>query len=107
MPAALWSEAAAQATRHGLWRVARVLRVNYASLKAHVAASERGDAHSHGGRRVSFVELEGPGAGAWAGDSGAVVELSAADGAKLVIRGCHGEGVDVLALAQAFWTRRA
>lgn len=104
MPEPLWAEAAAMALRYGPWRVAQVLRVNYASLKARLAESARGASRED--RGVAFVELKAPGQSMWTDPAGAVVELSDADGSRLVIRARSGEGVDALRLAEAFWRRR-
>ena len=51
--------------------------------------------------------LKAPAAGACVDPAGAVIEISGADGAKLLIRARGGESVDVLGLAEAFWRRRA
>lgn len=107
MPESLWADAIAMAARHGLWLVARVLRLNCTRLKGRVAESARRASRAEHDEGVTFVELKAPGSGAWPEPAGAVVELSGADGAKLLIRARGGESVDVLGLAEAFWRRRA
>ena len=102
MPETLWSEAVRLVERHGLYRVARSLGLNYDNLKKRaLAAGKRRE------RDVRFVELEAGLADFLAGPTGAVVELEDGAGAKLVIRARSGEGVDVLGLAEAFWSRQA
>lgn len=39
MPAALWDAAVAAARQHGLYRTARILRVDYGALKKHLEAT--------------------------------------------------------------------
>ena len=107
MPESLWAEALGMAARHGLWRVSRVLRVNYVSLKGRLAEAERGAAETSRDPSPGFVELMGAGAGAWTHLPGAVVELCGPDGARLVIRTPGALGVDVLELAERFWRRQA
>ena len=104
MPEALWEAAASVAQEHGLWAVSRALRVNYESLKSRVGRTRRG-ASRGGGGSSRFVEVN---AGQLIGLSeraGTVVELSAADGARLTVRLEGREPLDVLALADAFWER--
>jgi len=100
MPERLWDAAVSVARAHGLWAVSRALRVNYETLKSRVDRAAKGGA---AGRRARFVELDGPELIGPAGRAGTVVELSRADGARLVVRleGC--EAPDVLALADGFW----
>jgi hypothetical protein len=107
MPESLWAEAIAMAARHGFWLVACVLRLNCTRLRARLAESVRRVPRAERDGPVTFVELKAPGSGAWPDPAGAVVELSGADGAKLLIRARGGESVDVLGLAEAFWRRRA
>jgi hypothetical protein len=106
MPEPLWAAAAAVAERDGAWRVAQALRVNHTSLKARMAvASERGGTQATASG-VRFVEVR-PAEVAWPEANGGIIELSSADGSKLVIRTGSSDRVDVLGLAEAFWSRRA
>lgn len=104
MPEELWKEASAAAKRLGACRVARALGVKYETLKQRVLAS--GVAGVGGEATVlpsgtQFIELMGfSGLGHTAADE-AVVELAAADGARLTIR-LKGAGLDVAALVGAF-----
>ncbi len=107
MPGPLWAEAVALASRHGPWRVSRTLGIDYSSLKARMASADHSASASAGSQGVTFVELAATGSAPAEGAMATVVELSAADGSKLLIRAPSGEGVDVLGLAEAFWRRRA
>jgi hypothetical protein len=100
MPAPLWAAAVALAAEHGIYPIARALRLNYETLKARVR--RRADGEHTGVRAARFVEVDGaPLMGA--PSAGSVIELSGADGAKLVIRLTGSEALDVLGLAEAFW----
>jgi hypothetical protein len=95
MPAGLWAGAVALARTHGTYRVARALRVDYQGLARRLAeAGHRGS----DAKRVDFVELR---AADLLGGS-TVVEVSAADGARLTIRVSGGSAVDAAALIAAF-----
>lgn len=104
MPEELWKEASAAAKRLGACRVARALGVKYETLKQRVLGN--GAAGVAGGATVlpsgtQFIELTGfSGLSHTAADE-AVVELAAADGARLTIR-LKGAGLDVAALVSAF-----
>ena len=104
MPAPLWAAAVALAAEHGIYPIARALGLNYETLKARVgrsAAVERQDVV----RSAGFVALDGAPLISAAPPAESVVELSGADGAKLVIRLAGWEALDVLDLAEAFWRR--
>ncbi|MFC1707893.1 hypothetical protein ACFL59_13940 [Planctomycetota bacterium] len=112
MPEKLWAEAVAMAGRHGVWLASHVLRVNYASLKARLERAHGAEAEGRisGGDRArgsGFVELKASQLGALSDPAGVVVELSSADGARLVIRTPGHEGLDLRGLADAFWRRGA
>ena len=103
MPAELWESAVSLARVHGVYAIARALRLNYETLKqraGRVAEDGRGGAARGGG----FLELEAAQLGA---PAGSVVELRGADGAQLSIRLAGGEALDVGGLAEAFWRRGA
>jgi hypothetical protein len=102
IPDELWGAAVCVAQEHGVWPVARALRVNYADLKGR-AAPRRLD--EDGARAAGFVEVQpvrllGP-----ASEAGAVVELTAEDGAKLRMELAGAATLDVRGLAEAFWRR--
>jgi len=83
-----------------VYRVARALHVNYESLKHRAAVAVDGPASS------GFIEWP-PALPAASPAAGALVEVSAGDGAKLTIRlPAHGS-VDVAELTRAFWSRRS
>ena len=103
MPAPLWAAAVALAGEHGVYPIARALRLNYETLKGRVERRTHG-ARQDVMRSAGFVALDGaPLIGA--APAGSVVELSGADGAKLVIRLAGQEALDVRGLAAAFWRR--
>lgn len=101
MPEELWHQAVALARLHGLGPVSRGLRVDYGKLKARVeqAPEENPSLKSTGFVELDRAHLASP------HDTAVTLELSAPDGAKLVVRlnGC--EPMDLLGLAQAFWRR--
>jgi hypothetical protein len=96
IPESLWAEAVRLASRNGLGRTARTLRLNEQQLRRRLGkgATTRG-----AGEAVRFVEvppLAVPAAAAY------VVELELSAGARLRIE-VHGEGqLDVEALARSF-----
>ncbi len=101
MPDELWEAAATVAREHGLWAVSRALRVNYESLKQRVGrAREATGASAAGFVELDAAQLIGRGEGATS-----VLELSSADGAKLLVRLEGHDTLDVPALVAAFWGR--
>ena len=82
----------------------QALHVNYESLKARVARAEENEATgpelSGGFVEVDATQLAGPSVAPVT-----VVELSAADGAKLAVRVEGGERLDVQGLIDSFWRR--
>ena len=109
MPGELWSEAVSLAGVHGVYRISRALRVGYDSLRKRVEQVERGRGELGRGRARSsgFVEVDVARLVGSCEPAHAVVELSGADGAKVVVQLPRGEGVDVLVLAESFWRRRS
>ena len=106
MPEDLWNAAVSVARVHGAYRASRMLRVNYESLKGRLqlSAARPGDGETRPG---GFVELSAEQLVGAAGHPATVVELSDVDGARLTIRLGGSEGLDVVGLANAFWSRRA
>ena len=106
MPGELWSEATSLARSHGIYRISRALGVSYESLRRRVEQGT-GKGRSSERRQGGFVELsmtdllQSPPA------AGTVVELSRADGTKLVVQLPDGEGLDVLGLAKVLCGRRS
>ena len=98
--------AVALAHEYGVYKVSRALRLQYDALKIRLAQLENQGGEAGGGV-AGFVEVDG---GQLIGEgetSGAVLELLATDGARLVIRLPRREGVDVVGLADSFWRRGA
>jgi hypothetical protein len=103
MPEDLWDAAVSLVARHGLYRVARAVRVDYGGLKTRCARRSAGESGV-------FVEVEAsrllnPPAGARDSrleGAGTVVEMCRPDGARLMIRWAVQAGVDVVGLAGAF-----
>ena len=106
MPEELWSEAASLARVHGIYRISRALGVSYESLRRRV---EQGTMRGSGsGRRQGgFVELSTTELVQASPAAGTVVELSRADGTKLMVQLPDGEGLDVLGLAKVLCGRRS
>ena len=106
MPPALWDAAVSLARTHGVYAIARVLRVSYGTLKQRV--EQRPAGVSLGRREESgFVELPAAQLVTSFGSASTVVEFTGSDGASLVIRLRDDEHLDILSLADAFWKRRA
>jgi hypothetical protein len=102
MPEELWKEACATAKRLGTGRVARALGLKYEGLKQRVltGGGRFADVATVLPAGAEFIELTGFSAAGPAANE-AVVEMVAADGAKLTVR-LKGGGVDVAALVSAF-----
>jgi hypothetical protein len=100
MPAELWGGAVAVARAHGTYRVARALRVDYASLARRVAEAGGGrTSETHSG----LVELRG--ADLVFGMT--VVEVSDVDGARMTFRLGTGSALDAAAALVGAFRRRA
>jgi len=107
MPPALWEAAVSLARTHGIYAIARALRVSYETLKRRVEQPPGGGSL---GRQEApdFVEIPVAQLVPSSEATGTVVELTAPDGARLVVRlpdGAHN--LDVLRLADTFWRRRS
>ena len=102
IPAELWGEAARVARVDGVYATARALRLNYESLKARVAAKED-DGASPRKAAQGFVEVEvGPSAVA-----GTVVELVGRRGDQVRIHLGGVRTTELVAIAEAFWSRQS
>ena len=110
MPAPLWEAAARLAERHGIYPIARGLRVNYDSLKCRALAGASAREPKAATRAASpFIEV-GPVTLPPVGSppaTGPAVELVDARGAKLTMHLGNGDRLDIVGLARAFWARRA
>ena len=105
MPEPLWSEAAALAAEHGVFRVAKSLGLEFNKLKKKVQERDGKPRRARASKAAGFVELPAAellGAGS-AKASGAVVELFGADGARLRISVTGPAAVDLPGLVAAFW----
>jgi len=98
MPAGLWAEAVLLARRHGVAPTARVLRIDYASLKRRLDA----DHASATDPRPTFVEVgtTAPGLGA------CVICVDGRRGRRLRLDVSGLRVPDLLALVQMAWGRR-
>lgn len=124
MPEELWSRAVALANEHGVWRVAQFVRVRFDTLKSRVesAGEASSSARCHDARpgRSGFVEMAIPPAAAApiplvdskvgrasgapsAATHSTIIELSAANGARLVIGLDKADALDVENVAAALW----
>jgi len=106
MPEDLWDAAASLARAHGVCPIARDLRLNYETLKKRVSVAQQ-EGRDGADRSAGFIELNGAQLVGSLDPAGAVVELSGADGAKMMIRMRESEDLDILGLADAFWSRGA
>lgn len=90
IPEGIWRDVVTLAREHGVYRVARSLRLNYDSVKRRAAVC----AVAPKRREVpTFVELGLQSVGE---DGNCVVELSAADGVRLTVRGARPEHLSAL-----------
>ena len=99
MPAGLWADAVLMARRHGVAPTARVLRIDYASLKRRLAA----DGASATDPQPTFVDL---GAAAGLGLGPCVIAIDGRRGRRLRLELSGLRVPDVLAIVQLAWGRR-
>lgn len=97
MPEELWAPAVQLAGRLGVWRVTRALGLSYESLKRRVEEKA-----SRTEAPLGFVEVRGADLMGEATSDATVVELSATDGTRMVVRLGRGATVDPVALITAF-----
>jgi hypothetical protein len=98
MPAGLWAEAIVLARRHGVAPTARVLRIDYASLKRRLAA----DDGSAADRRPTFVDV----GTAVLGLGACVITIDGRRGRRLRLDVSGLRVPDLLAVVQVAWGRR-
>jgi hypothetical protein len=101
MPEELWEEAGAAAQLLGVARVARALGLSYDTLKRRAGIPE---AQRQVAGPADFIELPGSRAPLVGSGDEAVVEVLAADGAKLTVR-VKAQTLDMAALVNAFRSR--
>lgn len=102
MPQELWDAAVALAGEHGVYRVARGLRVDYGKLKQLLESGDAAAARAEedkGGFAVMTLPVPGV---AEPIRTGAEVELYDADGSRLSIRLPSHGGLDVAGVVAAF-----
>ncbi|MFH1844393.1 MAG: hypothetical protein ABIF77_14425 [bacterium] len=105
MPEELWTAAVSLARVHGLYPIARALRLDYGSLKKRVERSPDSGSEDTD-NVVRFVEIDPRHLVPPLAPSGPVVELLDVEGTTLVIRLSGGESLDVPAVVEAFRRRR-
>lgn len=99
MPAGLWADAVSLARRHGVAATARVLGVDYASLKRRLTA----DGASAIDPRPTFVEV---GAAAALGLGPCVIAIDGRRGRRLRLEVSGLRVPDLIAVVQVAWGRR-
>jgi len=104
IPESLWRAMVRLARRFGLSPVAQVLKVNYTTLKHHLAATIAPQAPESGATAAEFVEV--PMSDCPSG-SQLVIELEDRDGSKLTLRLAQTDSAVALALAQGLWRQRS
>ena len=119
VPEELWAEAVVVAQSEGVYRTSKVLRLGYASLKERLVRAERRCARGEKAivRAATFVELPPLAVSAGGGRAGdargngtggnTVVEMIGTRGARMRIDVTGASTLDIVGLAQAFWSREA
>ena len=102
IPNGLWQAAVEQCHDHSVLEVSRALRLNYNALKDRVQKPKKMALPPSGGC-VEFVEV---GFEAMARPPECVVEMEAANGAKLKVHFKGGVDFDLLGLTKAFLDKR-
>ena len=106
MPAELWDAAVSLARAHGVYPIARALRIDYGALKKRIGRLPKtGGKGGRGlGELIEFTPVPLLGSGE---PVAVVVELCGRDGTKLVVRLAEFEALDLSSLAEAYWKRGA
>ena len=100
VPDALWRAAAEVAGEIGVSRTARILRLDYYTLKRHLESSgEMGPAPE----AAQFVELTGPSAHGW---TECRLELEDPEGARMRMEIKGSVLPDLVSLSRSFWGSR-
>ena len=102
IPEPLWASAVKLATRYGIHRTAKVLRVDYYVLKKRVEGTPAATASKAraGTAGATFLELP---AAPWVGSGECTLELEDAGGAKLRVHLKGFQTPDLVALSRSFW----
>lgn len=103
VPAELWCEAARVARLRGVYATARALRLNYEGLKTRVEGLAAPLAAA-GKAGAGFVELQ---VSPLPVAHGTVIELVGRRGDQLRIHISGGRTTELVALAEAFWSRQS
>ncbi|MBC8443848.1 MAG: hypothetical protein H8D81_01900 [Deltaproteobacteria bacterium] len=101
IPDALWDLAVQVVQTHGVYRVAKALRLDYQGLKRHAAAARPSCAQKESSS--PFVELDL--SGSFFPTTECVLELEEGDGSKMTIRLKGTSSVDVIGLSKTFFGR--
>lgn len=99
----LWDAAVALARQYGVYAISRSLRVDYGALKRRVDQAGPPVDEPRDVGAPAFVELRGEEILSPAAAAATELELSRADGSRLVVRLAGRESLDLLALAAGFW----
>ncbi len=105
MPKDLWSEATTLACVHGVYRISQALSLNFDSLRKRVEVAK--ESGPEGASSRGFVEVDPQQFSDPCGIKQTVVELSRADGTRLVVRTSGPDSLDVLGLAEIVMGRRS
>jgi hypothetical protein len=112
VPQELWDAAVAAARIEGVHATSKALRFNYYSLKNRLVAADGGALGEKKAGGPTFVEMQIPSLPLdcpreSSVDGQAVIELVGASGARMRIHVTGTSRVDVVGLAQAFWSRES
>ncbi len=102
IPEPLWASAVKLATRYGVHRTAKVLRVDYYALKQRVEEGAAATASKARAGTAGATFLEVP-AAAWVGSEECTLELEDPGGAKLRVHLKGSQTPDLAALSRSFW----
>jgi hypothetical protein len=100
IPESLWSLAVSMAKTHGIWRVAKALRVNYEGLKRRVTAKKSPTPKEES--FSPFVELD---LSRSFHPKECIIELEERDGPKMTIHLKGTDSIDVIGLSKSFFGR--
>jgi len=103
-PEALWDAAVEVARREGVYATAKAIRFDSSRLKARMGKAPIATLRAPRVDATPFVAIEIPGRAARASTSETVVELVGRHGDRMRIVAAAG-AVDVVGVAQAFWSR--
>jgi len=104
MPEDIWNEAAALARVHGVYRISQALTVSYDGLRKRIDQAKKARRQETSSR--GFVEVEAQQFSIPGELKQTMVELSRADGTRMVVQMSGPDSVDVLGLAEIVMGRR-